>query len=70
MSDLAFLHDFTPEQAESIAQVESLRAQHFARLEARRRAPFSLATAAATPGGSVPSLPMAVAGDSSVEVTA
>lgn len=65
MSDLAFLHDFTPDQVHAIARVESLLAQHFARLEARRRAPFSLATAAATPGGSAtPSLPMAVAGDS------
>jgi hypothetical protein len=64
VSDLAFLHDLTHEQVHAIARVESLLAQHFARLEARRRAPFSLATAAATPGGSVPSLPMAVAGDS------
>jgi len=65
VSDLAFLHDLSPEQVHAIARVESLLAQHFARLEARRRAPFSLATAAATPGGSAtPSLPMAVAGDS------
>jgi len=65
VSDLAFLHDLTPEQVHAIARVEFLLAQHFARLEARRRATFSLATAAATPGGSViPSLPMAVVSDS------
>lgn len=42
---LADLYDHTPEQAASVAHVESLLAQHFARLEARSRAPFSPASA-------------------------
>ena len=65
MSDLAFLHDLSPEQVHAIARVESLLTQHFARLEARRRAPFSLAT---SDDHATPSLcGSGVAGDSPME---
>jgi hypothetical protein len=37
MCDLAFLHDFTPEQARAVAHTESLLMAHHARLESQRR---------------------------------
>lgn len=63
---LADLYDFDDDQAHAVARCESLLMAHHARLEARRRAPFSPATAAVTPGGvATPFLPKAVAGESS-----